>query len=215
MGLIEWIGAILGGIAINLIANELFAWGPRFSEWLTRWAVWRLPVEMQERLREEWSAHLDALHPVSRTLAAIGFVLAAYRVKVSFDREAKGALGLREWLALKPIVVVVMNERGAMSLARTLGEVLDLEDPRLVNIDFGDRRSVNIGPEDVLVRSNLMAQAKAALHRLRKRALRLYSKELQPKANNCTNISRMSSGDIAVESADGVLMFRFRRTILR
>ena len=215
MGLIEWIGAILGGIAINLIANELFAWGPRFSEWLTRWAVWRLPVEIQQRLREEWSAHLDALHPLSRTLAAIGFVLAAHRVRVSFDREAKGVLGLREWLALKPIVVVVMNERGAMSLACTLREVLDLGAPRSVNIDLGDPRSVNISPEDVLVRSNLIAQAKAALHRLHKRTLRLYDKELQPKSSNCTNISRTSSGDIVVESADGVWMFRFRRTILR
>lgn len=200
MGLIEWIGAILGGIAVNLIASELFAWGPKFSEWLTRWAVWRLPIEMQERLREEWSAHLDALHPLSRTLAAIGFVLAAYRVGVSFDQEARGALRLREWLALKPIVVVVVNERAVRSLARMLSE---------------DTRSVDIGSEDFLVRSNLMAQSKAALRHFYKRLLRLYGIELQPKANNCTNISRPSFSDLAVESADGVWIFRFRQIILR
>lgn len=208
MGLIEWIGAILGGIAVNLIASELFAWGPCLSKWLTRWAIWRLPVEMQERLREEWSAHLDALHPLTRTLAAIGFLLAAYRVRVRFERHAKGAFTLQEWLALKPIVAVVMTEEGAMSMGHKMLEALDL-------MKNGAPGEVDLGPIDAVLRQNLMAKAKGASRRVRKRILRLRDKQPQPKSAYCTAVSRTISGDVAVESADGVLLFRVRRTIVR
>jgi hypothetical protein len=207
MGLIEWIGAILGGIAINLVASELFAWGPRFSEWLTHWAVRRLPVEMQERMQEEWAGHLNALHPLSRSFAAIGFVLAANRIKVSFDRDAKGALTLREWLAPKPIFVVVMTEKGAMSMARKMSEAINLEDDR--------SSAVDLGPVDAEIRLNLMAKAKTALRHVQKRMLRIYGKELQPKHIYCTNLSRTSSGDLAIKSARETWLFRIRSTIRR
>ena len=40
MDLIGWLVAVIGGIVVlNLIASELFAWGPKLSEWLMRHAV--------------------------------------------------------------------------------------------------------------------------------------------------------------------------------
>jgi hypothetical protein len=39
MDVIWWVGAVAGAIGINLIASELFAWGPRLSEWLMHRAV--------------------------------------------------------------------------------------------------------------------------------------------------------------------------------
>jgi hypothetical protein len=234
MGLIEWIGAILGGIAINLVASELFAWGPRLSECLTRWAVRRLPVEMQERMREEWAGHLHALTSLSRTFAAIGFVLAAYRIKVSFDRDARGALTLREWLALKPIVVMVMTSKAAIAMARAMSEPI-------VFSTATSKPLLTLGPEDAMIRSNLMAKASAAWRRTHERMFRLYGTELQardhplpevPRTSSGekilrlygrlelhdhppSKVSRTNSGDIAIESADSTLLFRIRSTLPR
>jgi hypothetical protein len=63
MDLIAFLGAIAGGILINLTASELFAWGPRLSELLLHRAVQRLAPEMQDRMHEEWTGHLSAIPP--------------------------------------------------------------------------------------------------------------------------------------------------------
>jgi hypothetical protein len=222
MGLIEWIGAILGGIAINLIASELFAWGPRFSNWLTRWAVRRLPIAMQGRLGEEWADHLDALHPLSRTLAAIGFALAACRIRVSFNRHARGALTVREWLTLKPVVVCVITPSAALAMKRGVGKALDA-------FASGDHYSagVDLSPEDMLIRLNLMAKAVTALSHVYKK---FYDNKL-PRAgqqrqrfglmigdetravdpnDRCSKTWQTSSGDFALESPNRIICFRFR-----
>jgi hypothetical protein len=93
MDLIAFVGAVVGAILINLIASELFAWGPRLSEWLMRCAVQRLVPGMQERMREEWAGHLQAIPPgLSRIVVAAGFLIAslpfssAARVGVSTDK---------------------------------------------------------------------------------------------------------------------------------
>ena len=195
MGLIEWIGAILGGIAINLFASELFAWGPHFSKWLTCWAARRLPVEVRERLQEEWVGHLDSLHPLSRSLAALGFALAACQIRVSFSRKARGMLTLREWLAPKPIIVVVMNEKAATAFARKMSDVLE----------FGNDASgaLDIGPENVVVRSNLMAKARAASRRVCKALLRSNQKELPPTPHDLfERIDAVQAGHFEVERDD-------------
>jgi hypothetical protein len=84
MGLIWWITAILGAIALNLIASELFAWGPRLSECLMRHAVRRLAPEIQERMQEEWAGHLQTIPPgLWRVVAAEGFYLATHQINVA------------------------------------------------------------------------------------------------------------------------------------
>jgi hypothetical protein len=45
-------------------------------------AVLRLPPCMAERMAEEWQAHLDDTPAPARTLAALGFVVAAMRCKL-------------------------------------------------------------------------------------------------------------------------------------
>ena len=45
-------------------------------------AVLRLPPCVAERMAEEWQAHLDDTPAPARTLAALGFVLAAMRCKL-------------------------------------------------------------------------------------------------------------------------------------
>jgi hypothetical protein len=156
---------------------------------------------MQERMREEWAGHLAALHPLSRTLAAIGFVLAAYQLRVSFDREAKGALTVREWLALKPTFVVVFTAKGALMMGRAMIKMAD------------SGYSQKIGfREDAVIRSNLAAKANIALRRVYKR---FHGSELQPTSNDRLKLSRTSSGDIVTENARRVLIFRVRQTIAK
>ncbi len=86
MDLIVFLGAIAGGILINLIASELFAWGPWLSELLLRRAVQRLAPEMQHRMHEEWTGHLQAIPPgLWRIVAAAGFVLATHQINVALQ----------------------------------------------------------------------------------------------------------------------------------
>jgi hypothetical protein len=84
MDVIWWVTAVVGAIAVNLIASELFAWGPRLSEWLMRCAVRRLAPEMQDRMREEWAGHLQTIPPgLWRIVAAAGFYLATHQINVA------------------------------------------------------------------------------------------------------------------------------------
>jgi hypothetical protein len=89
MDVIWWVAAGLGAIAVNLIASELFAWGPRLSEWLLRRAVRRLAPEMQERMHHEWAGLLQTIPPgLWRIVEAAGFSLATRQINL--------ALSLRE-----------------------------------------------------------------------------------------------------------------------
>jgi len=90
MGLIAFLGAIAGGILVNLIASELFAWGPQLSEFLLHRAVRRLATEMQERMHEEWTAHLQAIPPgLCRIAAAAGFALATHQINVALPARKR------------------------------------------------------------------------------------------------------------------------------
>jgi hypothetical protein len=84
MDVIWWVTAAVGAIAINLIASELFAWGPRLSEWLMHRAVRRLAPELQDRMQEEWAGHLQMIPPgLWRIVAASGFYLATRQINVA------------------------------------------------------------------------------------------------------------------------------------
>jgi hypothetical protein len=70
---------IVLAIVCGILANELFAWGPRLSDLLLKIAIKRMPAKLQERMREEWQAHLDTLPGgLSKLGAAASFVLSTF-----------------------------------------------------------------------------------------------------------------------------------------
>jgi hypothetical protein len=72
-------GMIVLAIVCGILANELFAWGPRLSDLLLKIAVNRMSPKLQERMREEWQAHLDALPGgISKLSASAGFLLSTF-----------------------------------------------------------------------------------------------------------------------------------------
>jgi hypothetical protein len=93
MDVIWWVATVVGVIAVNLIASELFAWGPRLSEWLMRRAVRRLAPEMQERMHQEWAGLLQTIPPgLWRIVEAAGFSLATRQINVALrvrERQEK------------------------------------------------------------------------------------------------------------------------------
>jgi hypothetical protein len=98
MDVIWWATAAVGAIGINLIASELFAWGPRLSEWLMRSAVRRLAPEMQERMQEEWAGHLQTIPPgLWRVVSAAGFYLAARQINVALRVRERPENPGRRW----------------------------------------------------------------------------------------------------------------------
>src|SRR5262245_24421685 len=71
---------------ISLLVREGYAWLPKVSQWLIERAVRRLPVDLQERWREEWKADSDALPNSGVKLAhALGLRRAANRIKVGTE----------------------------------------------------------------------------------------------------------------------------------
>ena len=72
-------GMIVLAIVCGILANELFAWGPRLSDLLVKIAVNRMSPRLRDRMREEWQAHLDALPGgLSKLSAAAGFLLSTF-----------------------------------------------------------------------------------------------------------------------------------------
>jgi hypothetical protein len=47
-------GMIVLAIVCGILANELFAWGPRLSDLLLKIAVNRMSLKLRERMRGEW-----------------------------------------------------------------------------------------------------------------------------------------------------------------
>lgn len=93
MDVIWWLVAFGVGIIGNLIASELFGWSPRIAEWLVHRAARRLAPGMQERMIEEWQAHLQAIPGgLSRIVAALGFLVATRQINVALkvrEREKR------------------------------------------------------------------------------------------------------------------------------
>jgi hypothetical protein len=72
-------GMIILAIVCGILANELFAWSPRLSDLLLKIAVNRMSHKLQDRMREEWQAHLNALPGgLSKLSAAAGFLFSTF-----------------------------------------------------------------------------------------------------------------------------------------
>jgi hypothetical protein len=122
MDVIWWVTAAIGAIAGNLIASELFAWGPRLSERLMCGAVRRLAPEMQERMREEWAGHLQTIPPgLWRIVAAAGFYVATHQINMA----------LRVWERQENPEEKTLQEKASGKIE---GTILN------VNVDFLDAK---------------------------------------------------------------------------
>jgi hypothetical protein len=58
MGIAGFVLAVMGGLILNILSNDLYDRCPRLARWLLERAVARLPAEERDRYREEWEAHL-------------------------------------------------------------------------------------------------------------------------------------------------------------
>ena len=76
-------------VVVGVLLVEAYAWLPKISEWLIERAVRRLPVETQERCREEWKADSHSL-PNSgvKLLHALSLSCAANQINIDI-LEAK------------------------------------------------------------------------------------------------------------------------------
>ena len=101
-------GMIVLAIVCGILANELFAWGPRLSNLLLKIAVNRMSLKLRERMREEWQAHLDALPGgLSKLSAAAGFLLSTFWGFRRY-REDETPIEIEERIALE--VALALNQ---------------------------------------------------------------------------------------------------------
>jgi hypothetical protein len=102
-------GMIVLAIVCGILANELFAWGPRLSDLLLKIAVNRMSPRLQERMREEWRGHLDALPGgLSKLSAAAGFLLSTFWGFRRY-REDETPIEIEERIALE--VALALNQQ--------------------------------------------------------------------------------------------------------
>ncbi len=78
------IGAFAVGVFGNLVADDLRDAIPRLSERIVERAVRCLPVEMQERMREEWLADLNSSGgKINMLVSAVGMHFGAQKIQYS------------------------------------------------------------------------------------------------------------------------------------
>jgi hypothetical protein len=103
-------GMIVVAIVCGILANELFAWGPRLSNLLLKIAVNRMSPRLRDRMREEWQAHLDVLPGgLSKLSAAAGFLLSTFWGFRRY-REDETPIEIEERIALE-VALAINQER--------------------------------------------------------------------------------------------------------
>jgi hypothetical protein len=69
------------GIVGSILHGELAAWAPRICHFLIGCAVWVVPDELRERLREEWAADMEGIPgPYSKLIYVMGIWVAGLRI---------------------------------------------------------------------------------------------------------------------------------------
>ena len=111
-------GMIILAIVCGILANELFAWGPRLSDLLLKIAVNRMSPKIRERMREEWQAHLGALPAaLSKLSAAAGFLFSTFWGFRRY-REEKRRSRLRSGLPSKSLLRSAKSGSGYSTLSK-------------------------------------------------------------------------------------------------
>jgi hypothetical protein len=84
------VGAVAGGVAIDLISSEITGLAPRLGAMLIGLAVRRLPKQQRARYREEWLAHqAECPGPISKILHGLGCLSSATLQPKSYASNGK------------------------------------------------------------------------------------------------------------------------------
>ena len=68
---------LLGSAFSRQLTDEFKAWTPRLTDWLTQYAVRKLPENQRERFAEEWRSHInDTPGEIGKICVALGLLLA-------------------------------------------------------------------------------------------------------------------------------------------
>jgi hypothetical protein len=115
---------IVLAIICGILANELFAWGPRFSDLLLKIAVKRMSPKLKDRMREEWQAHLDTLPGgLSKLGAAASFLLSTFWGFRRY-REDETPIEIEERIALEVAFALNQERQRIQSALEELEELL-------------------------------------------------------------------------------------------
>ena len=117
------VAAILIGFGSKVLADEFKAWNPRLVSCLLGWAVLKLPKASRERYNEEWASHLnDMPGDLAKLLAAIGFMIAAYKISMATNPFGLHAIFCRRLAKDCELVAAVIYALYDYELSRiTLG----------------------------------------------------------------------------------------------
>lgn len=82
MELLMFVGAIVGGVVLNMLASDLYDRCPKLAQRLLHGALTQLPEDQRERFAEEWAAVLmDAGSKTQQVWMALQFYFAAGRMQ--------------------------------------------------------------------------------------------------------------------------------------
>jgi hypothetical protein len=123
--------SLLVAVLSRLFVDEFEAWSPTLICLLLRTAVVKLPQDLREKFAEEWNAHIGEVPgKIGKILAAVGFVLAAYRIS-HMRKERLGFRArvfifcLRQWfLGHNPPLVNELLHRFLWPKSELMGRVL-------------------------------------------------------------------------------------------
>ena len=80
--------SVLCPIICNIIASELYDRAPSIADWIINHEANHLPIDVQDRYREEWMAHFDECPgKLSKLIQAMWIGLAACRLSAEFLRQ--------------------------------------------------------------------------------------------------------------------------------
>lgn len=85
MWLLLTLGGLVVAIATNLISAEICDRGPLIARWLIKWATKQLPIEIRERYREEWLAHIQESGKLESILHGVGCIFASFKIAKSWQ----------------------------------------------------------------------------------------------------------------------------------
>jgi hypothetical protein len=97
-------------ILAHLVGHEISAWSPKFSQYLIRLAVNRVPEPQRDRYFEEWQGHLEETPgAIGKCIEAVGFVFAALAISGELSRTRRRTMaGLRRVIDVTVSLVALL-----------------------------------------------------------------------------------------------------------
>jgi hypothetical protein len=93
IAIVYFFGRTLSAAGARILADEIKAWIPWFTERFLKIAIRRLPEHQHDRFREEWRSHINEVPgEVGKLIDALGFIVAAKRISVGLRRLRSDSL---------------------------------------------------------------------------------------------------------------------------